>query len=337
MGLFSKNLGIDLGTVNTRVVMDGVLIIEEPTVVAIDVQSDRSRMVSIGTEALGMYGRVSEDVLQITRPLRNGVVANYKQTVTFLTQLVRRIHGPMSLARPRLMVTYPYGITSVERRAVHEAAYEISSDADLVPQPVAAALGMELPIGTPTGNMVVLLGGGCTQSAVIALHDIVSGDTYRQGGIFLDEAIMTYVRRKYGLVIAQPTAEQVKIKIGAAVLQDEEQSIELQGQDQITGLPKPFTLSTSEVVEAIQPALNRIAESIRLTLEGTPPELASDIIDRGIALCGGVSLLRGIDRYLTQKLSVPTYVVDNPLTCVVEGAEKAIALYPMLKRNIPLD
>jgi rod shape-determining protein MreB len=205
----------------------------------------------------------------------------------------------------------------------------------MVPQPLAAALGIDLPIGTPSGNMVVLLGGGCTQAAVIAMNDIVSGETLREGGLQLDEAIMAYVRKKYGLIIGLPTAEQVKIKIGAAVPQDEEMSIELQGQDQVTGLPRPFTLTTSEVVEALEEPLEKVFESVRQVLEKTPPELASDIIDRGIALCGGGALLRGIDKLTTQKLGIPAYLVDNAVTCVAQGAVRALELYPVLQRNLP--
>jgi rod shape-determining protein MreB len=205
----------------------------------------------------------------------------------------------------------------------------------MVPQPLAAALGVDLPIGTPSGNMIVCLGGGCTQAAVLAMHDIVSGETLREGGLTLDEAIATYVRRKYGLIIGQRTAEQVKIQIGAAIPQDEEVSMDLQGQDQVTGLPKPLSLTTSEVVEAVQEPLNQIFEVVRQVLEKTPPELASDIIDRGIALCGKAALLRGLDKLMTQKLGVPSYLVDNPITCIAEGAFRSIEMYPLLRRNLP--
>jgi rod shape-determining protein MreB len=332
MALFSKDLGIDLGTMYTRIVDGGVVVLEEPTVVAIEIE--KQRMVAIGQEARGMYGRVSEEAIQVTRPLQNGVVAYYEYTQILLSELVKKAVGTFSLSKPRLMITHPHGITSVERRAVHEAALETGREADLIPQPLAAALGIDLPVGTPSGNMVVCLGGGCSQAAVIAMHDIVSGETLRQGGIQLDEAITSYVRKKYGLIIAQPTAEQVKIQIGAAIPQDDEMSIELQGQDQVTGLPRPFTLTTGEIVEALQAPLNAVFETVRQVLEKTPPELASDIIDRGIALSGGGALLRGIDKLMTQKLGVPTYLVDNPITCIVEGAERAFSLYPLIRRNL---
>jgi rod shape-determining protein MreB len=335
MAMLSKELGIDLGTMFTRIVEGDQVLIEEPTVVAIDFEEQK--MVEIGQAALNMMGRVS-DVLEVERPLNNGVVAFYEYTQVFLQELLRRVTGPMRFFKPKVMVTHPYGITSVERRAVHEVVLEAlgrNSNAMLVPQPMAAALGIDLPIGTPTGNMVVILGGGCSQAAVLAMHDIVSADTQREGGLYLDNEIVNYVRRKYGLIISMRTAEKIKIQIGAAVPQDQELSMELQGQDQVSGLPKPFTLTSSEIVEALEGPLERVFEMIRQVLEKTPPELASDIIDRGIALCGGGSQLRGIDKLMTQKMGIPTYVVDNPITCVALGAVRALEIYPLIERNLP--
>ncbi len=332
MALFSKDLGVDLGTIFTRIAESGEVVLQEPTIVTVDIEEQK--LVEAGQAALEMYGRVPENI-EVTRPLQNGTVAYYELTETFLRLMVGKVSGSLRIFKPRLMVTVPYGITSVERRAVHEAALSVSSETFLVQQPMAAALGVDLPIGTPSGNMIVVLGGGCSQAAVMAMHGIVSAATLRAGGLQLDEAIATYVRKKYGLIIAQPTAEMVKLQIGAAVPQDEEKSIEIQGQDQVTGLPKPFSLTTSEVVEAVQEPLQDIVEIARSVLEKTPPELASDIIDRGIALCGGGSLLRGVDKLLTQKLGVPTYRVDNPTMCIAEGALRALELYPILKRNLP--
>jgi len=196
---------------------------------------------------------------------------------------------------------------------------------------------LDLPFHTPSGNMILCLGGGASQAAVLAMYGIVSAGTLRAGGLQLDEAIIAYVRRKYGLVIAQPTAEQVKHRIGAAVSQDEEESLELQGQDQVSGLPRPFTLTTGEVVEALQGPLLDIVETARLVLEKTPPELVSDIIDRGIALCGGTALLKGIDKLFTKELGVPAYLVDNPTSCVAEGASLALdpSVFPKIRRNLP--
>jgi rod shape-determining protein MreB len=282
-----------------------------------------------------MYGRVPESI-EVTRPLINGVIADYEVTAYMLEALLRRVGGPVRIFRPRVMITVPDGVTSVERRAVHEAALQAGSrEAFLIQQPLAAALGVDLPIGTPSGNMILCLGGGATQAAVLAMYGIVAADTLRMGGIGLDESIVTYVRKKYGIIIGQLTAEQVKIKIGAAVLQDEEQSIEVQGQDQVTGLPRPVTLTTGEVVEAMQEPLRAMVETTRRVLEKTPPELVSDIIDRGVALTGGGALLKGIDKLMTKELGVPAYLVDNPTTCVAEGASRGLKMWEMLRRNLP--
>ncbi|HLA02848.1 MAG TPA: rod shape-determining protein [Aestuariivirga sp.] len=331
MSVLSRELGIDLGTMFIRIVEGGQLVLQEPTIVAVD--TEEQKIVAVGEEALGMVGRVLEESIEVTRPLQKGVVAYYELTELLLDHLVRKIGGSMRIFKPRIMITHPFGITSVERRAVHEAALQVG-DALLISQPLSAAVGIDLPIATPTGNMVVCMGGGCTQAAVIAMHDVVSGESLRQGGLDLDDAIAGYVRRKYGLHIGQRTAEMVKLRVGAAVPQDEDQSVELQGQDQVSGLPRPITLTTSEVVEAVQPALDEVFEMIRRVLEKTPPELASDIIDRGVALCGGGALLRGMDRLMTQKLGVPTYLVDSPVNCVAEGAFRALQIYPALQKHM---
>jgi len=333
VAMFSKDLGIDLGTMFTRLADPGQVLLEEPTIVAIDV--DEQRMVAYGREALDMMGRVP-DSLEIARPLKNGVIADYEVTQTLLGQLMRRVNRSFSFNRPRVMISVPYGVTSVERRAVSEAVMEAgSSSAFLIQQTLAAALGIDLPIGSPSGNMVISLGGGCTEAAVLAMYGIVSADTLRSGGLDLDDAVITYIRRKYGVVIGQVTAEQLKVKIGAAVPQENEMSMEVQGQDQVTGLPRPITISTGEIVEALQDPLKQIVEVCRRVLEKTPPELVSDIIDRGVAICGGGALLRGVDKLLTKSLGIPAYLVDNPLTCVVEGAAKSLGMYTVLKRSLP--
>ncbi|HKJ37424.1 MAG TPA: rod shape-determining protein [Anaerolineales bacterium] len=331
--MFSKDLGIDLGTMFSRIADSAQVLLEEPTIVAIEV--DDQKMVAVGKEALVMYGRVPESI-EVARPLKNGVIADYEITETLLSYLLQRVSGSMRIFRPRVMISVPYGVTSVETRAVHEAILEAGSrDASLIQQSLAAALGVDLPIGSPSGNMVICLGGGCTEAAVIAMYGIVSAETLRAGGLELDEAIINYVRRKYGIVIGQVTAEQLKLKIGAAVPQDTENSMEVQGQDQVTGLPRPVTLTTGEIVEALQDPLKAVIETGRRVLEKTPPELVADIIDRGVALCGGGALLRGIDKLLTKSLGIPAYLVDNPMTCVVEGAVKAIPMYNVLRRNLP--
>ena len=333
MASLSKNLGIDVGTIRTRIADSTGILIEEPTIVAIVIAEQK--LVEFGQAALDMDGRVP-DTIEVSRPLKNGVVADYEITEALLHHLLQKVSGPMRLFRPRVMVSIPYGVTSVESRAVHEAVLQAGSkEVFLIQQPVAAALGVDLPIGSPSGNMVILLGGGITQVAVVAMYGIVSAESLRQGGTYMDEAIVTYTRRKYGIIIGPVTAEQLKIKIGAAIPQDQEQSMEVQGQDQISGLPRPVTLTTGEIVEALQEPLKNIIETCRQVLEKTPPELVSDIIDRGVALCGGSALLKGLDKLITKSLGIPAYLVDNPTTCVVEGAARGIGMYGVLKRNLP--
>ena len=335
MAMLSKDLGIDLGTVRTIIAENGQVVLEEPTVVAIAVEEQK--IVEVGKAAQDMFGRVPES-LEVAHPLVNGVIADYEVTEKLLEYLIRKVSGPVRFLRPRVMMTVPHGVTSVESRAVHEAALEaVKRDVFLIQQPMAAALGVDLPFNTPSGNMIICLGGGSTQVAVLAMFGIVAAETLRAGGLQLDEAIVTYVRRKYGLVIGRGTAEHIKLSIGAAVPQDEEQSIEVQGQDQVTGLPRHLNLTTGEVVEALHDPLKAIVETARQVLEKTPPELVSDIIDRGIAMCGGSALLRGMDKLLTKELGVPAYLVDNPTTCVAEGASIALepGVYPKIKRNLP--
>jgi rod shape-determining protein MreB len=331
---FTKDLGIDLGTIQTRIADSSGVLVDEPTVVALII--NEQKMVEFGKAARDMQGRVLADEIEVARPLQMGVVADYDITEALLRYLLQRVSGPMRFFRPRVMISVPYGVTSVESRAVHEAVLQAGSrDAYLIQQPLAAALGIGLPIGSPSGNMVVCLGGGATQAAVISMYSIVSAETMRAGGMQLDEAIVTYVRRKYGVVIGPATAEQLKIKIGAAVPQDREDSLEIQGQDQVSGLPRPVTLTTGEIVEALQEPLKLIIETCRHVLEKTPPELVSDIIDRGVALTGGGALLRGMDKLLTKALGIPAYLVDNPTTCVAEGAVKGLEIYPVIRRNLP--
>ena len=331
--MFSKDLGIDLGTMFTRFADNNNVLLEEPTIVAIEVEDQK--MVAAGLEARDMFGKVPESI-EVARPLKSGVIADYEITETLLAYLLQRASGSMRIFRPRVMISVPFGVTSVERRAVYEAVMEAGSrEAYLIQQPLAAAIGIDLPINSPSGNMIICLGGGCTEAAVMAMYGIVAADTLRLGGMDLDEAIVTYVRRKYGVIIGQQTAEQLKVRIGAAVPQDIENSMEVQGQDQVTGLPRPVTLTTGEIVEALQEPLKQIVESGRKVLEKTPPELVSDIIERGVALCGGGALLRGVDKLLTKSLGIPAYLVDNPLTCVVQGASKAFGMLNVIRRNLP--
>lgn len=333
MAGLTRNLGIDLGTIYTRVVEGTQVLIEEPTVVAIDVEDQK--IVEIGINARNMEGRVP-DTIEISHPLQNSVIADYEITESLLRVLLQRVSGPIRIFPPKVMISVPYGVTSVEMRAVHEAVLQAGSrDAYLIQQPLAAALGVDLPINSPSGNMIICLGGGSTQCAVLAMYGIVSAETMRSGGLSLDDAIITYVRRKYGVILSGITAELLKVKIGAAIPQDVDQVMEVQGQDQVSGLPKAVTISTYEIVEALQEPLRNIVEICRRVLEKTPPELVSDIIDRGMALTGGGALLRGMDKLLTRSLGIPAYLVDNPLTCVAEGTARGLTMYDVLRRNLP--
>ena len=335
MALFSKDLGVDLGTFYTRIAVGNSVVLEEPTVVAIAV--DEQKIVAVGQEAHDMYGRVP-DSIEVTRPLQNGVIADYEITEKLLEYLIGKVSGSVRFFRPKIMITVPNGVTSVESRAVHEAVLHAGTrEAYMIQQPLAAALGVDLPIGTPSGNMILCIGGGTVQAAVLAMYGIVAAETLRGGGIMLDSAIVSYVRKKYGLIIAQSAAEAVKIQIGAAVPQEEEQSMEIQGQDQVSGLPRPVQITNDEIVEALEDPLGDFVETARRVLEKTPPELVSDIIDRGVAMCGGGALLRGIDKLMTKELGVPAYLVDEPLSCIAEGAAVGLdpGVYAKIKRNLP--
>lgn len=336
MAVFSKDLGVDLGTMYTRIAAGDNVVLEEPTVVAIAV--DEQKIVSVGEEAQTMFGRVPESI-EVARPMQNGVIADYEITEKLLEYFIRKVSGSSRFIRPKVMITVPFGVTSVESRAVHEAILQAGTrEAYLVQQPLAAALGMDLPIGTPSGNMVLCLGAGTTQAAVLAMYGIVAAESLREGGMHLDEAIVSYVRKKYGLIIGPATAEQVKLKLGSAIRQEEEKSIEIQAQDQVSGLPRPLNLTNDDVLEALSEPLKNFVETARKVLEKTPPELVSDIIDRGVAVCGGGATLPGVDKLMTKELGVPAYLVDNPMTCIAEGASIALDpnVYPKIKRNLPL-
>ncbi len=332
MALLTRELGVDLGTSNTVIVEGSHVLLQEPTMVSILV--DEEKLVEWGQAAKEMVGRVPENI-EVISPLRHGVIAEYEITETLLGYLTRKVAGPMRVFRPRMMITVPFGVTSVEGRAVHEAGIGAGSrEVFLIPQPLAAAIGTDLPISTPSGNMIVSLGGGVNQVAVMSLNGIVAGEADRTGGLDFDESIIAYVRKRFGVVIGQPTAELVKIKIGAAIPQDQQLSIEVQGQDQISSFPRPVVLTTDDVVEALQEPLESIVKLVRKVMEKTPPELISDIIDRGGALCGGSALLRGMDKFLTKSIGIPVYIVDNPLTCTAEGAAKALELREQLKKSL---
>jgi len=333
MPLFGRDLGIDLGTINTLICEGSDIVLHEPTVVAIDV--DELKIVEVGQAAREMDGRVPETI-QVLRPLRHGVIADFEVTQRMLGHFIEKACGPTRLFKPRVMITVPYGVTSVESRAVHEAALQAGSrEVHLIQQPLAAAIGVGLPVATPSGNLVVQLGGGVTQAAVLAMSGIVAAHAVRIAGNELDEAITTYVRKKYGLIIGQRTASEAKIRIGAAIPQDEDRSIEVQGQDQVTSLPRPVVLTTAELVEAVQETLHLMLAAVRNVLEHTPPELASDIIDKGMVVCGGTALLRGVDKWLTRETGIPAYLAEEPVACVAKGAAKALTMLERLRRALP--
>ncbi len=301
--------------------------------VAVDVEE--LKLVEVGQAAREMDGRVPE-MIEVRRPMRDGVIADFELTMRMLRIFVEKVCGPARLFKPRVMITVPYGVTSVESRAVHEAALQAGSrDVHLIQEPLAAAIGVGLPIATPSGNLIVVLGGGVVQAAVLAMSGIVVADSVRIGGTKLDDAIASYVRKKYGLVISSRTSEETKIRIGAAIPQDEERTMEIQGQDQVTGLPRPVTLSTNEVVEALQETLMLQLAAIKNVLERTPPELASDIIDRGMVVCGGGSLLRGVDRWLTRETGVPAYLAEEPVNSIANGSGRGLSMLERLRRNLP--
>ncbi len=333
--MFEKHIGVDLGTVNVLVYVKGKgIVLQEPSMVAISV--DENKIVAVGEEARAMMGRTPENI-EVMRPMRDGVIANYVVTEAMLRYFITKVCGRFRLFRPVVMVTVPVGVTSVERRAVHEATIQAGGkEAFLIPEPLAAAIGAGLPIGTPTGNMVVNIGGGTAESAVISMNGIVVSSSIRIAGDEMNEAIMSYVRKKYNLVIGEPTAEEIKFQIGSAMPLEEELTMDVQGRDHVAGLPKTIQISSGEVTEAIAEALAAIVGVVRAVLRDTPPELSSDIIDRGMVLVGGGALLRNMDRLLTKETGVPCSVAEDALSCVAKGAGRALENYHVLKRSLAL-
>jgi rod shape-determining protein MreB len=331
MGLFSKNLGVDLGTVNVLIYDNEQIVLQEPTLVALTVEDER--IVEIGQPAREMFGKVDDEDIQVVRPLQNGVIADYEVTEAMLSHFFGKIAGRVRLFKPTVMISVPYGANSVEKRAVHEATLKAGArEAFLIWQPLAAAIGAGLPVGTPAGDMIVNIGGGITEAAVLTMNNIVRCESGRIGGLRLDDSIQAYVRRKYNLTIGQPTAESVKIQIGAASHVGQELAMEVQGRDNVSGLPRTITITTGEVIEAMHEPLHEIADVVKGVLANTPPELASDIIDRGIVLTGGGALLRGIEQFLTRETGVPVYRADNAMIAVAVGAGRALNDPAILRR-----
>jgi rod shape-determining protein MreB len=329
--MFAKKIGIDLGTSTILIYVKGRgIVLREPSIVA--TTDDQEKIVAVGHEALAMLGRVPE-AIEVTRPLRDGVIANYRVTEKMLEFFINRIVGSIRLFPPEVMISTPVGITSVERRAVEDAARKAARrQAYTIPEPLAAAIGAGLPVDTPTGNMVLDMGGGTSEAAVISMNGIVTSRSIRVAGMKLDDAIASYVRRKHNLVIGEQTAEEIKITIGSAMPMERLMSLEVKGRDQVTGLPRTIRVGSDEITEALNERLIEISSVVKNVLEATPPELASDIIDRGIIITGGSAQLRNIDAFLTQQIGVPCYVADNPTACVALGAGKGLDIREKLER-----
>jgi rod shape-determining protein MreB len=331
--MFEKKIGIDLGTANVLVYVKGHgIVVQEPSMVAISTADNK--IVAVGEEARTMQGRVPE-AIEVLHPLRDGVIADYIVTEAMLRYFINRIAGRFRLFRPIVMVSVPVGVTSVEERAVKDAARQASGrEAYVIPEPLAAAIGAGMPIDTPTGNMVVDIGGGTSEAAVVAMYGIVVSSSARVGGVRFDEAIASFVRRKYNLMIGEQTAEEVKLEIGSALPLEETLEMEVKGRDQVAGLPRTINLTSDEVTEALAEPLSSVVAVVKGVLEQTPPELASDIIDRGMVLTGGGALLRNVDRMLTRETGVPCYVAENPMACVALGAGRALDIHDAIRRSM---
>ena len=316
--MFSKDIGIDLGTANTLVFMKGKgIVMREPSVVAVDVRSDT--VLAVGSQAKEMIGRTPGSIVAV-RPLKDGVIADFDITSDMLKEFIRRATSGSPFNRARVMICIPSGVTEVEKRAVHDAARSAGAKyVSLIDEPMAAAIGAGLPVSEATGSMVVDIGGGTSEVAVISLGDIVTSRSARIAGDNFDEAIISYIKKKYNLLVGERTAEEIKIRIGSAYPYEGEGTMDVKGRNLMDGLPKNIEVSSEEIREALADPVNQILDAIRATLEKTPPELSADIIDHGIMLTGGGALLRGLDRLIAVETKMPVHVAENPLDCVVDG------------------
>ena len=333
LGIFSSDLAIDLGTANTCVFVKGQgLVLREPSVVAVKKDSRGNKEVlAVGHDAKRMLGRVPGNIEAI-RPMKDGVIADFEVTEAMLRHFIAKVHKSRRLVRPRIMICVPTGITQVEKRAVKESAQSAGArEVYLIEEPMAAAIGADLPIQDPISNMVVDIGGGTTEVAVISLAGIVYSRSVRVGGDKMDEAIMTHVKRKYNMLIGETTSEDIKIKIASAYPLAEEETMEIKGRDLVTGIPKNIPITSEEIRKAISEQVDTIVQAVRIALEQTPPELAADIVDRGIVLTGGGSLLKGLDQLLREETKLPITVVEDPLSTVVMGTGKALDNISILK------
>ncbi|MEA3561007.1 MAG: rod shape-determining protein [Candidatus Omnitrophota bacterium] len=330
-GFFSSDIGIDLGTSNTLVyVKDQGIVLCEPSVVA--VQKDTTNVLAVGEEAKRMLGRTPGSIVAI-RPMKHGVIADFEITESMLRYFIRRVHNRKAFIRPKIVIAVPSGITEVEKRAVKDSAIHAGArEVYLIDEPRAAAIGVGLPVQEPAGNMVIDIGGGTTEVAVISLSDEVHSQTLRVGGDEMDESIIAYLKKTYNLMIGEATAENIKIKIGSAYPLEEEMTMEVKGRDLVAGLPKTLTISSEEIREALSEPVSNILEAVRVTLERTPPELSADLIDRGVILAGGGSLLRGIDKLLSEETGLPVHLADDPLTAIALGTGKVLDNLQILHR-----
>lgn len=332
-GLFSNDLAIDLGTANTLIYLKGHgIVCNEPSVVAVEYEgSGKRRIVAVGAEAKNMLGKTPENITAI-RPMKDGVIADFEVTEEMLRRLIRKVHNRKTLVRPRIVICVPHGITEVEMRAVRESAESAGArEVYLIEEPMAAAIGAGMPITEACGSMILDIGGGTTEVAIISLKGIVYSRSVRVGGDTMDEAIQNYVKRRYNMLIGERTAERVKIAIGTAIPNGESLSMEIKGRDLVQGVPKAVVVSEEEVCDALIEPINQITEAVRIALEKTPPELASDIVDRGITMTGGGSLLRNLDQLISQQTGLPVVLVDDPLSAVVLGSGAVLDQLDLLK------
>src|SRR4249920_2760163 len=335
-GWLSSDIGIDLGTANTLVyVKDQGIVLREPSVVA--VQQGTNKVLAVGDEAKRMLGRTPGNIVAI-RPLKDGVIADFEVTEAMLRHFISKVHNRRRMVRPRVVIAVPSGITEVEKRAVKDSATHAGArEVYLIEEPMAAAIGCGLPVQDAAGNMIIDVGGGTTEVALISLSGIVFSRSVRVAGDELDEAVINYMKRAYNLMIGERTAEDIKLKIGSAYKMEKELTMEVKGRDLVAGLPKTITISSQEVREAVMEPVSTIVDSVRITLERCPPELSADLVDRGLVLAGGGALLRGLDKLLSEETGLPVHVAEDPLSAVAEGTGKCLNELKFLRQVASAD
>lgn len=323
LGFLSSDIGIDLGTANTLVfVRDKGIVLREPSIVA--VKAGTTQVLAVGEEAKRMLGRTPGNITAI-RPLKDGVIADFEITEAMLRHFIQKVHGQRRFVRPRVVIAVPSGITEVEKRAVKDSAMHAGArEVYLIEEPMAAAIGVGLPVTDPAANMIVDIGGGTTEVAIISLAGIVFSRSVRVAGDELDEAVSNYLKRVYNLFIGERTAEEIKLRLGSAYKLEKELTMDVKGRDLVAGLPKTITITSQEIREALSEPVARIVEAVRITLERCPPELSADLVDRGIVLAGGGALLRGLDRLINEETGLPVHIAEDPLSAVAEGTGKAL-------------